>query len=860
MRSKSVHRLLAAWLVWSLLIPPPALALRVQQETAAGELRQALHGQSTTGLEERPRWSAAQVNELAEAMASVLGGEQAPLPQAIIARDRQDQTHVYQDVIGIRIVPWITEVRRDPLSAEVRADAEHVLAQFLTLLEGYGAEIWSPGQVVTFSIYASRILSRPPVSTVPGVAALVEQEHRVQSQPTFAAYVELAELALQVIRDEGGRILSPEHVEALAEILRGGIAVAQTSAERDEVWKLRRTIMALTGVANVRLLRDAAGLEQLGVAEQHPRFPGGPWVRADEITAWLQRAVNAAKSSSLDLEARLTGSALYLKTDDGMIPLHRIGDLDVQVWVGGAAGVPSVPPQLIEALRTQAPPGISVEPALGEGWSAGYLLFRGPEPFGAHRWHFHLMQISPPADLETIRRAMDAGEPVRRMAADSEAEALAQIQFALWDLEGGVPSEEKAVKKFIEFLFRREGHSPRQVYWRDRFLTLDAGAPTYHREISALFQEIQRTAGAITGLEEAPKNFTWQDVVTIPATTMRLPEDNRRAALEPILHTVAATLATDAEPIRALLRILLDELIKDLDAHVPEPSRASAQVTVSLADGEDSRWRLRVAYQDQNPTGFGLPVQQALELGVSTKPAGHPGGFGLLMIRELVIGRSGSMAISTAEPAVLGETTRVRQRHTYTAAGERIERLDHGVGTSVSVELPITPPAGLTLANAIRQIRQRFASRPAGGLEEPQDEKIKILYVEDDPDVQRRFVPVIGAGDVALTVASTLAEAQRAIETQAFDSYIFDWFLGNGIGPDAGELLALLAQHPEKQRPILILSGDVPTARDAVTATPAWSMLEILYARKQDLDEAHATIAEFLEGLRTSAAGLEQAA
>lgn len=306
----------------------------------------------------------------------------------------------------------------------------------------------------------------------------------------------------------------------------------------------------------------AAGLEQPSVAEHHPRFPGGPWVRATEVAAWLQRAVEAAKSPSLDLEARLTGSALYLKTDDGMIPLHRIGDLDVQVWTSGTADVPgTVPPPLLEALRTQAPPGITVERILREGSSAGYLVFHGPAPIGTRRWHFHRMQINPPDDLQTIRRSLAAGEPARRMADASSAAALTQIQFALWNLEGGVPSEEKAVKKFIEFLFRREGDSPQQTYWRDRFLALDAGAPTYDHEVSALFQEIRRTAGAMTGLEEptaadvrrAAQAFTKRVAPQLNAIRDAREVLSRRGARAPADAKIVEALGTIRSNVAALI-------------------------------------------------------------------------------------------------------------------------------------------------------------------------------------------------------------------------------------------------------------------------------------------------------------------
>ncbi|MFY9822273.1 MAG: PAS domain S-box protein [Thermoanaerobaculia bacterium] len=80
--------------------------------------------------------------------------------------------------------------------------------------------------------------------------------------------------------------------------------------------------------------------------------------------------------------------------------------------------------------------------------------------------------------------------------------------------------------------------------------------------------------------------------------------------------------------------------------------------------------------------------------------------------------------------------------------------------------------------------------------------KIRILHVEDDPDLQRVVAAII-AGEAEVEAASTLAEARLCLSREHFDLVILDLALPDGSGLDLLTLLGNLAPPT----PVLIFSA-----------------------------------------------------
>jgi PAS domain S-box-containing protein len=89
-----------------------------------------------------------------------------------------------------------------------------------------------------------------------------------------------------------------------------------------------------------------------------------------------------------------------------------------------------------------------------------------------------------------------------------------------------------------------------------------------------------------------------------------------------------------------------------------------------------------------------------------------------------------------------------------------------------------------------------------GGHRDGDGDGLRILHVEDDPDLQR-VVAAIVAGDAQVEPAFTLAEARRRLAEESFDLVILDLALPDGSGMD---LLPLLG-HLTPPMPVLIFSA-----------------------------------------------------
>lgn len=90
------------------------------------------------------------------------------------------------------------------------------------------------------------------------------------------------------------------------------------------------------------------------------------------------------------------------------------------------------------------------------------------------------------------------------------------------------------------------------------------------------------------------------------------------------------------------------------------------------------------------------------------------------------------------------------------------------------------------------------------------EDKVRILHVEDDPDVLQ-VVSALVDGDADIVPAKTLSMAKSLLLGEAFDLVILDLMLPDG---DGEELLALLKREDHKPTPVIVFS-----ARDAFGQT-----------------------------------------
>ena len=80
--------------------------------------------------------------------------------------------------------------------------------------------------------------------------------------------------------------------------------------------------------------------------------------------------------------------------------------------------------------------------------------------------------------------------------------------------------------------------------------------------------------------------------------------------------------------------------------------------------------------------------------------------------------------------------------------------------------------------------------------------RIRILVVDDEPQIQRFLKPALAAVDYEVMQAGTVAEAKRAIATQAPDAVVLDLGLPDGDGKDV-----IAAVRAFSAVPIIVLSA-----------------------------------------------------
>lgn len=115
--------------------------------------------------------------------------------------------------------------------------------------------------------------------------------------------------------------------------------------------------------------------------------------------------------------------------------------------------------------------------------------------------------------------------------------------------------------------------------------------------------------------------------------------------------------------------------------------------------------------------------------------------------------------------------------------------------------------------------------------------KPRILVVDDEPQIQRFLKPALIAVDYDVLVAATVAEAKRAIATQAPDVVVLDLGLPDGDGKEV-----IAAVRPFSSVPIIVLS-----ARDRES-----EKIEALDLGADDYVEKPFGIGELLARIRTA--------
>ena len=115
--------------------------------------------------------------------------------------------------------------------------------------------------------------------------------------------------------------------------------------------------------------------------------------------------------------------------------------------------------------------------------------------------------------------------------------------------------------------------------------------------------------------------------------------------------------------------------------------------------------------------------------------------------------------------------------------------------------------------------------------------RIRILVVDDEPQIQRFLKPALVAVDYEVMQAGTVAEAKRAIATQAPDAVVLDLGLPDGDGKDV-----IAAVRAFSAVPIIVLS-----ARDQER-----EKIEALDLGADDYVEKPFGIGELLARIRTA--------
>lgn len=223
-------------------------------------------------------------------------------------------------------------------------------------------------------------------------------------------------------------------------------------------------------------------------------------------------------------------------------------------------------------------------------------------------------------------------------------------------------------------------------------------------------------------------------------------------------------------------------------------------------------WRGAAVCISVTDNGPGMPsdtAEHAFEVGFSTKPWWHGSGYGLPIVRDVVVRHGGRVSL----------------------------RSEPGQGTDVTVLLPVE---GATSDSATQRTAAPVTS--AGPTTKKLDHQ-QVLLVESDPLVNRlttRLLTRDGHTVVsAHSISAALDQLLRA-NTQRPDVVIVDW----GLAERNGGLLvlqsALERDRPEERPALVLMSGDVSvrswaTALDAAVLVKPFNGGDLQVALEQAL-------------------------
>ena len=218
------------------------------------------------------------------------------------------------------------------------------------------------------------------------------------------------------------------------------------------------------------------------------------------------------------------------------------------------------------------------------------------------------------------------------------------------------------------------------------------------------------------------------------------------------------------------------------------------------ADPERSRVRLTVA-----DTGPGIPREiqpRIFEPFFTTKPVGQGTGLGLSLSHGIIEEHGGAISVQS-EP---------------------------GQGAMFVIELPVVTPRGTPSGPQAEEVPP-----PAG--------PIRILVVDDEPEVAGVLVDLLRLEGHEVDTAANGAEALQMLAGQAYDAILTDTKMP--VLDGQGFYLELERRHPQLRGRVAFVSGDVlgPDKREFLERTGA-PMVE----KPFDLDEVRRVVRGLLRG------------
>lgn len=85
--------------------------------------------------------------------------------------------------------------------------------------------------------------------------------------------------------------------------------------------------------------------------------------------------------------------------------------------------------------------------------------------------------------------------------------------------------------------------------------------------------------------------------------------------------------------------------------------------------------------------------------------------------------------------------------------------------------------------------------------------KVRVLVVEDDPDILAMVGTVLEKTGADVTLAASGHSALSSLEDQTFDAVVIDWNLGDMPG---GALITQLSEtHPDMRARTLVMTGEL---------------------------------------------------